>query len=443
MEQEKLIHQNPQQDTPDSPDIWMPSRLSGFDHVPGKQGQLHAKSAGAYGTFTVTHDISMLSRADLFRQVGQTTPIFARFSSISGGRSAAESRRVIRGFALKFFTRQGEWDLMGSSSPVFFVRDERSLSDLSRALIQPTSHGAERIDWQFFASHPESLHQVSILMSDRGIPDGYRHMHGYSAHCYSFTNAQNQHVWVKFHLRTCQGVRCLSDRQAQSIGVRDREHGRRDLFDAIAYSRYPRWKLYVQVMTPEQALRHRDDPFDVTKTWSHRAFPLMELGELVLNRNPVSQFRDVEQLPFSPTNMPPGIGASPDKLLQARLRRHANMPRLMFGMARPQQENMFCPFTQEDQDQPLRPGDYGLYDDCFYQTGALWRLLPEQKRRQLIENTQHSIRMAPRTSQYLHAAHCTLADALYGEQMTEALSLKPQRVAQLARMPHTERMQLE
>ena len=302
-------------------DVWFLEKMAHFDREVIPERRMHAKGSGAFGKFTVTHDITGYTKADVFSAVGKETDIFVRFSTVAGERGAADAERDIRGFAMKFYTGQGNWDLVGNNTPVFFIRDPLRFPDLNHAVKRDpkTNMRSAQNNWDFWTMLPEALHQVTIVMSDRGIPDGYRHMHGFGSHTYSFYNAGNERCWVKFHLRTQQGIKNLTDQEAEEIIGKDRESSQHDLFDAIERGEFPRWTMYIQIMTEEQAKTHKDNPFDITKVWSHKQYPLIEVGVLELNRNPENYFAEVEQAAFNPGNIVPGIGHSPDKLLQGRL----------------------------------------------------------------------------------------------------------------------------
>lgn len=279
---------------------------------------VHAKGSGAYGKLTITGDISQYTRAAAL-QPGAETDLFLRFSTVAGEKGAADAERDVRGFAIKFYTSEGNWDLVGNNTPVFFIRDPYKFMDFIHSQKRdPRSNlRSATMQWDFWSHSPESLHQVTILMSDRGQPASYRHMNGYGSHTYSLINAKGTRVWVKFHFKTEQGIRNNAD-TAEIIGS-DRESHQRDLFNAIEDGAFPRWKMKVQIMTEEQARNAPFNPFDLTKVWPHADYPLIELGTLELNRNPENYFAEVEQASFTPANVVPGIGHSPDKMLQMRI----------------------------------------------------------------------------------------------------------------------------
>ena len=295
---------------------------------------MHAKGSGAFGTFTVTHDISKYTKANLFNKIGKETEVFARFSTVAGERGAADAERDIRGFAVKFYTEEGNWDLVGNNTPVFFIRDPLKFPDLNHAVKRDpkTNMRSAKNNWDFWTSLPEAIHQVTITMSDRGIPYSYRHMHGFGSHTFSMFNAKNEKTWVKFHWVSQQGIKNLTDAEAEAIIACDRESHQRDLFESIEKKDFPRWKLFIQVMTEAEADTLPYNPFDITKVWYKEDFPLIEVGVMELNRNPENYFQDVEQAAFAPANIVPGIGFSPDRLLQGRLFSYGDAHRYRLGV---------------------------------------------------------------------------------------------------------------
>ena len=294
---------------------------------------VHAKGSGAFGTLRITGDISRYTKARAL-QPGAESECFLRFSTVAGESGAADAERDVRGFALKVYTEEGNWDLVGNNTPVFFVRDPYKFPDFIHTqkrdprtnLRNPTAM------WDFWSQSPESLHQITILMSDRGVPKGYRHMNGYGSHTFSLVNDENERFWVKFHFKTMQGVECLSDEEGAGIIGTDRESHQRDLHDAIEKGDYPKWRFCVQVMPEADAEKTPCNPFDLTKVWPHRDYPLIEVGVLELNRNPENYFAEVEQAGFSPANVVPGIGHSPDKMLQFRIFSYADAHRYRLGV---------------------------------------------------------------------------------------------------------------
>ena len=290
---------------------------------------VHAKGWGAHGTLTITGDISKYTKAKVL-QPGAKTPLILRFSTVAGELGAADAERDVRGFAVKFYTEEGNWDLVGNNTPVFFVRDPYKFPDFIHTQKRhPKTHlRSPTAMWDFWSLSPESLHQVTILMSDRGLPTSVRHVNGYGSHTYSLINAAGVRVWVKFHFKTLQGHRHWTNAQAAEVVGRTRESTQEDLFEAIEKGDFPKWKVQVQIMTDEQAQawfeRTGWNPFDLTKVWPHADVPVIDIGVMELNRNPDNYFAEIEQAAFAPSNIVPGIGFSPDKMLQARVFSYAD-----------------------------------------------------------------------------------------------------------------------
>jgi catalase len=307
-------------------DVALQEQMQHFNRERIPERVVHAKGSGAYGTFTVTGDITRYTRASIFSKVGRKTDMFIRISTVAGERGAADAERDVRGFAMKFYTDEGNWDLVGNNTPVFFVRDPYKFQMFIHTQKRHPQTNLRDMDmqWDFWSLCPESLHQVTILFSDRGIPATLRHLHGFGSHTYSLINAIGERVWCKFHFKTKQGIRNLSDDDAAKIIGHDRESHQRDLFNAIARGEFPQWRVCVQIMTQAQADGFRWNPFDLTKVWPHKEFPLIEVGVMELNRNPENYFAEVEQAAFKPSALVPGIGPSPDKMLQARLMSYAD-----------------------------------------------------------------------------------------------------------------------
>lgn len=302
-------------------DYFLHEDLAHFNRERIPERVVHAKGAGALGIFTVTHDISMYSKAKIFSEIGKQTKMFARFSQVAGEKGSADTERDPRGFALKFYTEDGNWDLVGNNTPVFFIKDPKKFShfihtqkrDPRTNCKNPTSI------WDFWSLNPESLHQVIILMSDRGTPFSYRYMNGFGSHTFSLINIQNHRVWIKFHLKTLQGIKNFTAKEATEMKGTDPDNAQRDLVEAIDNHNFPEWALSIQVMTDEEAKNFAFNPFDITKVWSHKEFPLIDVGIMELNEIPANYFKDVEQSAFTPANVVDGIGYSPDKLLQGRI----------------------------------------------------------------------------------------------------------------------------
>src|SRR6202035_1486538 len=345
-------------------DIWLIEKMAHFDREVIPERRMHAKGWGAHGTFTTTHDITKYTKAAIFSKVGKQTPMFVRFSTVAGERGAADAERDIRGTALKFYTEDGNWDIVGNNTPVFFFRDPLRFPDLNHAIKRDPRTGLRSADnnWDFWTLLPEALHQVTIVMSDRGIPKSFRHMHGFGSHTYSFINSENKRCWVKFTFKTQQGIQNLTDAEASEIIAGDRESHQRDLYESIERGEFPQWKLFVQIMEEKDANNYHINPFDLTKVWPHGDYPLIEVGELVLDRNPENYFAEVEQAAFDPKNIVPGMGYSPDKMLQARLISYPDAHRYRLGVNyevlpvnKPQ-----CPFATYNRDGAMRfDGNYG------------------------------------------------------------------------------------
>jgi catalase len=315
-------------------DVWLIEKLANLNREVIPERRMHAKGSGAFGTFTVTKDITKYTRAKFLGEVGKKTEMFARFTTVAGERGAADAERDIRGFALKFYTEEGNWDMVGNNTPVFFLRDPRKFPDLNKAVKRDprTNMRSATNNWDFWTLLPEAFHQVTIVMSDRGIPASYRHMHGFGSHTYSFINAEGERFWVKFHFLTQQGIKNLTDAEAADVVAGDRESHQRDLYDAIEEGNYPKWTMHIQVMPEEEAATCGFHPFDLTKIWPKAQYPLIEVGEFELNRNAPNFFADVEQSAFAPSNLVPGISVSPDKMLQARLFAYSDAQRYRLGV---------------------------------------------------------------------------------------------------------------
>jgi catalase len=446
-------------------DVWYLEKLAHFDREVIPERRMHAKGSGAYGTFTVTHDITKYTRAKIFSEIGKKTDLFLRFSTVAGERGAADAERDIRGFAIKFYTEEGNWDLVGNNTPVFFLRDPLKFPDLNHAVKRDprTNLRSAKNNWDFWTSLPEALHQVTIVMSDRGIPASYRQMHGFGSHTFSMINARNERCWVKFHLRTQQGIKNLTDEEAEAIIAKDRESHQRDLYESIEKGDFPRWTMFIQVMPEKDAAKYRFHPFDLTKVWLKKDYPLIEVGLLELNRNPENYFADVEQAAFNPANIVPGIGFSPDKMLQGRLFSYGDAQRYRLGVNHHQipVNAPRCPYHSFHRDGSMRvdgnygsilgyePNSYGEWqqqpefaepplalegaadhwnfreddDDYYTQPGLLFRLIGPEKQALLFANTARAIGDAPRDIQIRHIGNCLKADPAYGKGVADALGI--------------------
>ena len=446
-------------------DVWFLEKLAHFDREVIPERRMHAKGSGAYGIFIVTHDITKYTKAKIFSEVGKKTEMFVRFSTVAGERGAADAERDIRGFAMKFYTEEGNWDLVGNNTPIFFLRDPLKFPDLNHAIKRDprTNMRSAKNNWDFWSSLPEALHQVTITMSDRGIPFSYRHMHGFSSHTYSMINVKNERVWVKFHFVTQQGIKNLTDAEAEAIIAKDRESHQRDLYDSIERGEFPRWKLFIQVMTEEQAKKMPYNPFDLTKVWYHKEFPLIEVGYFELNRNPENYFAEVEQSAFNPAHIVPGIGFSPDKMLQGRLFSYGDTQRYRLGVNHHQipVNAPRCPMNSYHRDGQMRvnnnagstigyePNSYGEWseqpefreppleltgaadnwdfraddNDYYTQPGKLFRLMSSAQQKVLFENTARAMGDAPLEIKLRHAGNCFKADPAYGKGVANALGI--------------------
>jgi catalase len=302
-------------------DVHLLEKLGHFDRERIPERVVHAKGAGAYGYFEVTEDVTKYTRAAFLGEVGKKTDVVVRFSTVGGEKGSADTERDPRGFAVKFYTEEGNYDMTGNNTPVFFIRDPLKFADFIHTQKRNPRTNLKDPDafWDFLSLTPESVHQVTILFSDRGTPDGYRHMNGYSSHSYVWSNAAGEQFYVQYHFKTDQGIRNLTGPEADALKASDPDYATRDLFEAIEHGDHPSWRLEMQIMPAAEAEKYRFDVFDITKIWPHSDYPPLTIGRLVLNRNPENYFAEVEQAAFSPSNLVPGIGPSNDKMLQARL----------------------------------------------------------------------------------------------------------------------------
>ncbi|HEY1151643.1 MAG TPA: catalase, partial [Pseudoduganella sp.] len=412
-------------------DFHLIEKLQHFNRERIPERVVHAKGSGAYGTFTVTHDISRYTKARLFSSIGKQTETFVRFSTVGGEKGSADTERDPRGFAIRFYTEEGNWDLVGNNTPTFFLKDGIKFPDFihTQKRDPQTNLKSPTAMFDFWSRAPESLHQVTILFSDRGTPDGYRFMDGFGSHTFSLINDGGERVYVKWHLKTRQGIRNLSAADAVRLAGEDPDYAQRDLFGAIASGDFPRWDVKVQVATEQQLAdweaRTGWNPFDLTKVWPHGDFPLIPVGVLELNRNPVNYHAEVEQAALSPANVVPGMGFSPDKMLQARLFAYhdAQLYRVGTNHQHLPVNAPRCPFHNQQRDGSMAfanggaeqnyaavqaggsaphgmghgepplvlSGGAGRYDgrggeDDFTQAGNLFRLFPEQEKLNLFEN---------------------------------------------------------
>ena len=443
---EKLAHQNRER---------IPERV------------VHAKGWGAYGTFTVTHDITQYTKAKIFSEIGKQTPLISRFSTVAGESGAADAERDVRGFSVKFYTEEGNWDMVGNNTPVFFIRDPYKFPDFVHTQKRhPKTHLRNSTAvWDYWSQSPEALHQITILMSDRGIPISPMHMNGYGSHTFSFINKDNERFWVKFHFKTQQGHKYYTNAEAAEVIGKSRESYQEALFYAIEKGNFPKWNLKVQIMPEEEAEKTSYNPFDLTKVWTHKEYPLIDVGVMELNRNPDNYFTDIEMAAYSPSNIVPGIGFSPDKVLQARLFSYADAHRYRLGThyeALPvnapkcpvhhyhkdgsmrffqndagnpdlyYEPNSFGGPVQDDnyKEPPLKiSGDADRYNhregnDDYTQAGNLFRLFDEGQKSRLFTNTAESMEGVPQHIIDKALEHFDNVDPAYGQGIRNALSLK-------------------
>ncbi|MDC7767358.1 catalase KatA [Priestia megaterium] len=451
-------------------DVHLLEKLAHFNRERVPERVVHAKGAGAHGYFEVTNDVSAYTKAAFLSEVGKRTPLFARFSTVAGENGSADTVRDPRGFAVKFYTEEGNYDLVGNNTPVFFIRDAIKFPDFIHTQKRdPRTHLKNPTAvWDFWSLSPESLHQVSILMSDRGIPATLRHMHGFGSHTFKWVNAEGDGVWVKYHFKTEQGVKNLSPDVAAKLAGENPDYHTEDLFNAIEKGDFPSWKLYVQIMPLEDADTYRFDPFDVTKVWSQKDYPLIEVGRMVLDRNPENYFAEVEQATFSPGTLVPGIDVSPDKMLQGRLFAYSDAHRYRVGanhqalpINRPRNEvnnyqrdgqmrfddnggrsvyyepNSFGgPTESQENKQAAYPvsgvADSVAYDhnDHYTQAGDLYRLLSKDERTRLVANIVEAMKPVEKEEIKLRQIqHFYKADPEYGTRVADGLGLSvPQQV---------------
>lgn len=434
---------------------------------------VHAKGAGAFGHLRVTADVTKWTKAKVFSPVGKQTEVLARFSTVAGERGAADAERDPRGFALKLYTEDGNYDIVGNNTPVFFIRDGIKFPDFIHTQKRDPQTNLKNANaiWDFWSLSPESLHQVTILFSDRGIPATFRHMHGFSSHTFSWINAFGERFWVKYHFKTKQGIVNLTREEAETVRAKDPDHATRDLFEAIERGEYPAWRVCVQIMPEKDALTYHLNPFDLTKVWPHGDYPLIEFAELVLDRNPTNYFAEIEQSAFEPSNIVPGIGFSPDKMLQARLFAYPDAHRYRIG-ANYQQLPVNRPHAATvrnyQRDGAMRYGDnggpsvnygpnslggpvedpdlkeaaysyefQGLADrwdhragnDDYTQAGNLFRLLTPAERERLIDNIVDHMRGVRPDIQLRQIEHFRRADPAYGDGVAKGLGLVREKEA--------------
>ncbi|MBA9072278.1 catalase [Flavobacterium gossypii] len=328
-------------------DFILHEKMAHFNRERIPERVVHAKGSAAFGTFTVTHDITKYTKAKIFSHIGKETKMLLRFSTVGGERGSADTERDPRGFAMKFYTEDGNWDLVGNNTPVFFIKDPKKFGDFIHTQKRDpyTNMKSPTMMWDFWSLNPESLHQVTTLMSDRGTPYGYRHMHGFGSHTFSFINKDNERFYVKFHMLTKQGIKNFTDTEAAEMKSKDMDFAQRDLIENIDKGNFPRWDMKIQVMTEAESRTYHINPFDLTKVWPHGDYPLIDVGVIELNKNPDNYFQDVEQAAFAPAHVVDGIGYSPDKMLQGRLLSYPDAHRYRLGANYEQIPVNRCPFA--------------------------------------------------------------------------------------------------
>jgi catalase len=454
-------------------DIHLVDKLAHFNRERIPERIVHAKGAGAFGYFEVKNDLSGYTRAKFLSEVGKRTDVVARFSTVGGEKGSADAERDPRGFAVKFYTEEGNYDFVGNNTPVFFIRDPLKFPDFIHTQKRNPVTNTKDPDmfWDFLSLTPESVHQVTILFSDRGTPKSFRHMNGYSGHTFMWYNEEGEQFWVKTHFVTAQGIQNLTRDEATRMKGVDPDHATRDLFDAIARGEHPAWNVSVQIMKPEDAEKYRFNPFDITKVWPHGDYPLIPLGRMVLNRNPENYFTDVEQAAFSPANLVPGIAPSPDKMLQGRLFAYNDAHRYRLGAnyeqlpvnqpkgktANYQRDGFMRLKTQFDGAPNYYPNTFNGPEpdpsvkwpeealsghagrhayppaDDYIQPGVLYRkVMTDVDRDHLIGNIVDHLSHAKKGIQQLQAAVFYRVDPEYGERVAAGLGLDVKAVRKMA-----------
>ncbi|HEY4051392.1 MAG TPA: catalase [Acidobacteriaceae bacterium] len=452
-------------------DFLLFEKMAHFNRERIPERVVHAKGSGAYGHLVCTNpDMAKWTSAKLFEKVGKSTPLFIRFSTVGGEKGSADSERDPRGFAVKFYTEEGNWDVVGNNTPIFFIRDPLKFGDFihTQKRDPQTNLKSPTMMWDFWSLSPESLHQVTILFSDRGTPYGYRHMNGYSSHTFSLINAKNELFYVKWHFKTKQGIKNFTREEADQMKSVNMDFAQSDLLDSIAKGNFPKWRVCIQIMPEADAETYHINPFDLTKVWPHGDYPLVEVGEMTLDRNPVNYFAEVEQAAFEPRNIVSGMGYSPDKMLQGRLISYPDAHRYRLGVNydslpvnRPQ-----CPFATYNRDGQMRFDDNGgaspNYEpnsfggpaedkrylerpkevsgtvarhnhrddsDYYTQAGNLFRLMTREQRERLVGNLAASLSPTPRQIQERQLQHFYKADPGYGEGVAKALGISVKELA--------------
>lgn len=465
-------------------DAYLQEKLAHFNRERIPERVVHAKGGGAHGYFEVTNDLSCYTCAKFLNQVGKKTDIFMRFSTVGGEKGSADTLRDPRGFAIKFYTEDGNYDLVGNNTPIFFIRDGIKFPDFIHTQKRhPKTHLKDpNMFWDFLSLTPESLHQVMRLFSNLGTPDGFRHMDGFGSHTFMWYNEDGDYVWVKYHMLTDQGVKNLTAEEAERLAATEPDYAIKDLYKAIEDCNYPSWKVYVQIMHPEEAESYKVNPFDVTKTWYEEDYPLIPLGKLVLNENPKNYFQEVEQIAFSPSHFVPGIWASPDKLLQARLMAYDDAHRYRLGtnyaqipINRPKGE---MPYTNQRDGRMRVDGNMGdkpnyypttfecvngksevapptvpvvgeikrhemeVGDEDYIQAGEFFEnQLDEEGKAHFIFNIGQSLKGADINLQYREGALLNKANQNMGKLIATYLGLSYKRIQELSKMSPEDRVE--
>ncbi|XP_065211364.1 catalase-like [Planococcus citri] len=446
--------------------------ITHFDRERIPERVVHAKGAGAFGYFECTHDITKYTKACVFSKIGQRTDLAIRFSTVAGENGSADTIREVRGFAVKFYTPDGIWDVVGNNTPTFFIRDPILFpSFVHTHKRNPVTHLKDaNMYWDFVTLRPETVHQIMLTFSDRGIPDGYRHMHGFGSHTFKMVNENGEAFWCKFHFKTNQKIRNLPVEKARELASSDPDYAIRDLYNAIAKGDYPSWTLCIQIMTLEEAKTYKYNPFDLTKVWPQSDFPLIEVGKVVLNKNPVNYFTDVEQMAFAPNHLIPGIEPSPDKILQGRLFAYSDAHRYRlgpnhlqlpvncpyrvrmtnhqrdgphayrnqegapnyfpnsFGGPQPSPKGKIVPFNVEGVADRYESGD----ENNFEQPRNFWKnVLREDERTRLVENLVGSIKNAADFIQERAVKIFSMVDADLGERLRNGLNISEKNKSNL------------
>jgi catalase len=442
-------------------------KLARFERERIPERVVHAKGSGAYGYFELTAPAAQWTKAAFLSEVGKKTNVFARFSTVAGEKGSADAVRDPRGFAVKFYTEEGNYDLVGNNTPIFFIRDPMKFPDFIHSQKRDPYTNVQEPDnvWDFFSLSPETTHQFTWLFGDRGIPASYRHMDGFGSHTFQWVNAQGEVYWVKYHFKTDQGIRTLTAQEAARIAGENPDSHQLDLLQAIDHGEYPSWTLKVQIMPAAEAAKYRFNPFDLTKVWPYRDYPLIPIGKLVLNRNPDNYFAEVEQAAFNPANFVPGIGPSPDKMLQGRLFAYGDAHRYRLGInhtmlpvnaprgtrAQNYGRDGYMRFDNnggrsknyepnsfggpQESGEPLYgqvevQGHTGSYvwerhpeDNDFVQAGNLYHVMDESAQERLIQNIAGNLSRVSRDDIIERSlAHFRLADPEYGRRVADAVA---------------------